>query len=373
MQPSTYISLRESKRFGMNVLRVNAATLNYKEISKLIFDNEIDLTILRIPTENIGQLQQLNKLGCTYIQADTLVYYFANLNKIEISPLQNANIQFVLATKNDTTILQSLVEKIFANYSNHYNTNLYLNKQDIVEGYKEWVIDFLDVIDKFVFIVYKNNKPIGFATCAIENAEAEGVLYGVLPSEKGGGIYTDIIRYTQYFFKSKGVQTMKVSTQINNYAVQKVWSKEGFVLTQSYATVHINSFLKYTLQPPQTVEVIFTKEEIGEYANLSGDFNPLHTDELFANEMGFKDTIAHGLIANMVTSKYFGTVFPGAGTLFLSYNYSFLRPLYANTNYKAIFTIPYHNKEKSIYLGVVKIIDSDNQLCLIAYNNLLKK
>jgi hypothetical protein len=50
MQPSTYISVKESKRFGMNVLRVNTPILNYKELSKQIFENNIDLTILRIPT-----------------------------------------------------------------------------------------------------------------------------------------------------------------------------------------------------------------------------------------------------------------------------------------------------------------------------------
>jgi Fe-S cluster biosynthesis and repair protein YggX len=302
-----------------------------------------------------------------------LVYYFANLKTLQIPALQNKHIDFVLATKNNTTVLETLVENIFLNYSNHYNSNLCLNKQNIVEGYKEWVIDFVDAKDKFVFIVYKNNMPIGFATCAIYNEEAEGVLYGVLPTEKGGGIYTDIIRYTQQFFKTMGVQTMKVSTQINNYAVQKVWSREGFAVKESYATIHINSFLQYSLHPPQTIEILFTKEDIINYANLSGDFNPLHTDDAFATSMGFKETIAHGLIANMVTSKYFGTVFPGAGTLFLSYNYTFVQPLYANTNYKVIITVPYFNAEKNTYLCVAKIMDSANQLCLIAYNNLLKK
>jgi len=36
---------------------------------------------------------------------------------------------------------------------------------------------------------------------------------------------------------------MTVTTQIQNYAVQKIWVKEGFSLCNSFDTYHINSFL----------------------------------------------------------------------------------------------------------------------------------
>lgn len=45
-----------------------------------------------------------------------------------------------------------------------------------------------------------------------------------------------------------------------------------------------------------------TESDVVTFAGLSGDFNPLHTDALFASETPFGERIAHGmLIASMAT------------------------------------------------------------------------
>ncbi len=45
-----------------------------------------------------------------------------------------------------------------------------------------------------------------------------------------------------------------------------------------------------------------TEADVVSFAGLSGDFNPLHTDALFASETPFGERIAHGmLIASMAT------------------------------------------------------------------------
>jgi acyl dehydratase len=45
-----------------------------------------------------------------------------------------------------------------------------------------------------------------------------------------------------------------------------------------------------------------TEADVVAFAGLSGDFNPLHTDALFAGETPFGERIAHGmLIASMAT------------------------------------------------------------------------
>jgi len=366
-------SEKESARFNMNILRASMESLNLRELGQSIIENQIDLTILRIPCENLPQISKLETLGFSYFQTDTLVYYYVNFDNYTPLELRNKDLSFIQAVSGDAPLLGSLVDQIFPGYTNHYNTNPFIEKHNILEGYKEWVIDFIEKENKYVFLVNKGNKTIGFATCTVENGEAEGVLYGVLPEAAGGGVYSDIIRYTQSFMKDMGIGKMKVSTQVQNYAVQKVWSREGFFMMKSYATIHINSLLNYSRIPNINFDIFITDDDIKNYGTLSGDINPVHFDDEFAKKLGFLQRISHGLIANAEMSKYFGMEFPGNGTLFMSYYYKFLKPLYPNQNYKVVITVPYFDEVKNIYKCLVKIYDGQNELCLLSYNDLIKK
>ena len=42
--------------------------------------------------------------------------------------------------------------------------------------------------------------------------------------------------------------------------------------------------------------VTFTREQIAEYAEASGDHNPIHLDEEFARTVGLPGVIAHGML-----------------------------------------------------------------------------
>jgi hypothetical protein len=373
MMNQFFKSEKESSRFNMNILRVKMEDINVKELNEHILAENVDLTILRIPCEKGDQISKLQILGYPYFQADTLVYYYVDFNIYIPSEIKNKDLVFNLATNSDKGDISGLVDMIFPGYTNHYNSNPYIDKQNIIEGYKEWVLDFIEKENKYVFLVKKNNKNIGFATCSVEDSEAEGVLYGVLPEAAGGGVYSDLIRFTQNYMKNLEINVMKVSTQVQNYAVQKVWGREGFVLLKSYSTIHINSFLKYSCLPIRNFEINISEDSIEKYGELSGDINPVHFDNNFAKKQGFPSRIAHGLIANAELSKYFGMDFPGNGTLFLSYYYKFIRPLYPNKKYKVIISVPFYNKVKNLYLCLAKIYDNEDNLCLLSYNDLIKK
>ena len=76
----------------------------------------------------------------------------------------------------------------------------------------------------------------------IHRRHRDGRLLGEA-QESGGGIYGDLIRHTQADFASRGFSTMLVSTQVNNFAVQKVWAREGFHLFEAWDTYHVNALL----------------------------------------------------------------------------------------------------------------------------------
>ena len=73
-----------------------------------------------------------------------------------------------------------------------------------------------------------------------------------------------------------------------------------------------------------------TDSDIKTFAGLSGDHNPVHIDEKYAENSRFKRRIAHGLMSAGFFSQLFGTKLPGPGCVYTAQSLKFLRPVYIN-------------------------------------------
>ena len=49
-------------------------------------------------------------------------------------------------------------------------------------------------------------------------------------------------------------------------------------------------------QIPELIIKSFKKKDLIEYAKASGDYNPIHLDKNFANNIGFDNVIVHGML-----------------------------------------------------------------------------
>lgn len=83
----------------------------------------------------------------------------------------------------------------------------------------------------------------------------------------------------------------------------------------------------------------FTQEEVDRFAEVTGDKNPVHLDADFAAKTLFKKPIMHGMLGAALFSKVFGVLFPGEGTIYLKQSLNFLRPMYVDIDYEAVFTV----------------------------------
>jgi len=63
------------------------------------------------------------------------------------------------------------------------------------------------------------------------------------------------------------------------------------------------------------------------YAGVTGDFNPAHINEVYAQQTFFKTRIAHGMLAAGFISAVLGTKLPGPGTVFIRQELNFLAPV----------------------------------------------
>ena len=70
-----------------------------------------------------------------------------------------------------------------------------------------------------------------------------------------------------------------------------------------------------------------TESDLVQFANLTGDTNPMHLDAEYAATSIFKERIAHGMLAAGLITKVLGTQLPGPGTIYMSQSLKFRAPV----------------------------------------------
>lgn len=66
------------------------------------------------------------------------------------------------------------------------------------------------------------------------------------------------------------------------------------------------------------------------FQRCSGDFNPLHTDELWAIKRGFPKCVMYGNILNAFVSHFVGMLLPSRNVIIHTQDISFCKPIYLN-------------------------------------------
>ncbi len=84
------------------------------------------------------------------------------------------------------------------------------------------------------------------------------------------------------------------------------------------------------LEIGQSHETLHTirEEDIVKFAEVSGDYNPLHMDDDFAAQTPFGKRIAHGALTASYISGILGNNLPGPGAIFTGLSMRFRRPVY---------------------------------------------
>lgn len=74
-------------------------------------------------------------------------------------------------------------------------------------------------------------------------------------------------------------------------------------------------------------ENVVTDGVIRQFAEVSGDHNPVHLDAAYAATTPFKERIAHGILSASYISAVIGMDLPGPGAIYVSQSLNFRRPV----------------------------------------------
>ncbi len=84
------------------------------------------------------------------------------------------------------------------------------------------------------------------------------------------------------------------------------------------------------------------------FAELSGDYNPIHLDEEFAKTTRFGRRIAHGMISGALISAVLGNEFKERKIVYLSQTMKFIAPVFLDDTVTATATVAQIREDKNI-------------------------
>jgi len=103
-------------------------------------------------------------------------------------------------------------------------------------------------------------------------------------------------------------------------------------------------------QVGDSAEITKTIEQadIHAFADVTGDLNPVHVDEAFAQTTRFGRTIAHGMLTASLISAVLANKLPGAGSIYLGQTLQFVAPVFPGDEITARVTVKEIREDKPI-------------------------
>ena len=101
-----------------------------------------------------------------------------------------------------------------------------------------------------------------------------------------------------------------------------------------------------------------TRTQLVQYAGASGDYNPLHTDEVYATQQaGYPSVFAHGMLTMGMTARMLTDWF-GDGRL-IRYGVRFTRPVWPGDTLTAHATIDAISDEAAGVVATVAVVTTN--------------
>jgi acyl dehydratase len=122
--------------------------------------------------------------------------------------------------------------------------------------------------------------------------------------------------------------------------------------------------MKLSVGQKATRSLTLTKNHVKIFAELSGDYNPLHFDQEFVSKTKFKKLVVQGGLTTGLLHALVAMDMPGPGTVFLSQNWKFTAPVFIGDTITAEATVLSVHETKPVTQLQIKITQQDGVIVL---------
>ena len=107
-----------------------------------------------------------------------------------------------------------------------------------------------------------------------------------------------------------------------------------------------------------------TAGHVKSFAEMTGDFNPLHFDEAFVGKTKFGKLVVQGGLTTGLLHALVAMDMPGPGTVFLSQNWKFTAPVFIDDTITAQAEVVSLHETKPVTCLKIKVVRQDGQTVL---------
>jgi len=110
--------------------------------------------------------------------------------------------------------------------------------------------------------------------------------------------------------------------------------------------------------------IIINESMVEKFSDLSGDLNPLHMDNKFAESSSFNKRIVHGMLLASFFSQLIGMKLPGKNALYFSQTLNFRSPCYIDDQIEVVGEV-IEKSDSTQIITVSTTIFNKSKTCLI--------
>lgn len=111
-------------------------------------------------------------------------------------------------------------------------------------------------------------------------------------------------------------------------------------------------------------QVTVTLDMLAQFCKMTGDVNPLHTDENFAKAKGYESNVAYGMLTASFLSTLAGVYLPGERSLIHSVESKFTKPVYVGDTLTVSGQVMECNEMFSVFTMKTTIVNQNGEKVL---------
>jgi ribosomal protein S18 acetylase RimI-like enzyme len=229
----------ESARFGVVAAHVRDAAAAPAAVNRAAASLGVEMLTVRIDCGDHARIHAAEADGFRLM--DSLVYYERMLAEPPPRPAPSAAIVVRNARPDDAAAVADVARAAFANYIGRFHADPRLDRAAADAAYVEWAqSSAMRQSDRDqAKVLLSDGRVAGFLTMHRNHpAEFEIVLNAVHPDFQRRGLYERLLAEALVTAHDAGAGRIIVSTQIDNFPVQRAWTKSGFRIASALHTFH---------------------------------------------------------------------------------------------------------------------------------------